>query len=549
LAAALAGTPAARQAQAAEDPEAAVKGLVGRSRPDTLRKRVRTWEKFSRWLVWTRGRAWPESAKDLVDYLHTKTSGGCGVSFPRVFLASVGWMETRAGIPADRCLGGDALLTACVERAEVNLGANRGPALQAPRLPLVVVAALENLVVSQTVPEGIRVVAWTRLVKTYGTLRADDLKRLRPQDVSLRAAGLTGTLTQTKTSGAGRKVRSLPLFVPRVAFLIQPDWLEAGWDLWKVVGPPGRDYFLPRLGADLAHFEDTPASTHDMTVLNRAVLTYLAAPVRGASGRWGEGARPLVAEAMVDGWSGHSERATLPSLLAAMGVPKSERDPLGRWSPTGSDDYVRTYRAIVRELTARIRRAIEAGVIQEAAEEEEAIDDAKVYAARLGAHEEKLLDEGAAVLKEAADQMLRDLAPRSEPSPDSPTEEPPEDPHQEDWDKLAERITKRKVDGAGHLRPSDPRLSAAAAELQSAEAEEYQPPPAFLIAISKGVRRLHKADGCWAATALTFRDYVAHTEEEAEAMQYTVYCRRCWPHEGPAQRARGSSSGSSSTSS
>jgi hypothetical protein len=33
-----------------------------------------------------------------------------------------------------------------------------------------------------------------------------------------------------------------------------------------------------------------------------------------------------------------------------MGVPKSERDPLGRWSPSGSDDYVRTYRALVNEL-------------------------------------------------------------------------------------------------------------------------------------------------------------------------------------------------------
>ena len=56
---------------------------------------------------------------------------------------------------------------------------------------------------------------------------------------------LTGVLTQTKTSGAGRKVRALPLFVPRCAFLVQERWLEVGYGLWRPVGDPGRDFFLP----------------------------------------------------------------------------------------------------------------------------------------------------------------------------------------------------------------------------------------------------------------------------------------------------------------
>ncbi len=46
-------------------------------------------------------------------------------------------------------------------------------------------------------------------------------------------------------------------------------------------------------------------------------------------------------------WAGHSERATLASGLAALGVRKADRDPIGRWSPDGSNAYVRNYRALV----------------------------------------------------------------------------------------------------------------------------------------------------------------------------------------------------------
>ena len=51
-------------------------------------------------------------------------------------------------------------------------------------------------------------------------------------------------------------------------------------------------------------------------------------------------------------WTEHSERATMPSALAALGIEKSERDLLGRWTPEGSDQYVRTYNAVVGRLQA-----------------------------------------------------------------------------------------------------------------------------------------------------------------------------------------------------
>ena len=50
-------------------------------------------------------------------------------------------------------------------------------------------------------------------------------------------------------------------------------------------------------------------------------------------------------------WTEHSDRAGLDSWAAALGVQKSERDFLGRWSPEGSTDaYVRTTLRVVENV-------------------------------------------------------------------------------------------------------------------------------------------------------------------------------------------------------
>lgn len=49
-------------------------------------------------------------------------------------------------------------------------------------------------------------------------------------------------------------------------------------------------------------------------------------------------------------WTEHSERTTMSSGLAALGVLKDERHMLGRWKPKGSDQYVRTYNMAVSKM-------------------------------------------------------------------------------------------------------------------------------------------------------------------------------------------------------
>ena len=256
---ALHGTPAADMARDAGDSASFFLSLVGKARPSTVKKRARDWELFVRWLAWTEGRSWPTAVGDALGYLNFRLAEGCPVSFPAAFWAAIRWVESRSGHPASECFGRHMMLKLCIERAVVVLGSESEVARKAPRIPLVILAALENKVVSGDILFGVRVIAWTRLIKIYGSLRADDLQRLRPRDVVLVSSGLTGILTQTKTSGAGRKVRALPLFVPRCAYLVQERWLEIGYALWKPVGDPGRFFFPSPVGRGLCELRHGPS--------------------------------------------------------------------------------------------------------------------------------------------------------------------------------------------------------------------------------------------------------------------------------------------------
>ncbi len=354
------------------------------------------------------------------------------------------------------------------------------------------------------------------MLKVYGVLRWDDLQRLKPRDISLRASGLVGRLSQTKTSGAGKKVRDLPLFVPGGAYVLCADWLRTGHELWSHLGSKERDYFLPRFTGDLADCFGIPASAGDLAILGRKVLGETKVPVWGADGfdGWSEGLVPLVPVPLLNGWTGHSERCTLPSLFAAMGVAKQDRDPLGRWSPSGSDDYVRTYRALVQSLMKRMRAMLGEGNVFKAADEEEAIEDVKVYAARSGNEEPE-------VLQEAADRLISTAKVFYGLLSMSPADAPAEAPREA---VVVDTILEDKVVG---------------------------PPPPYVIVLSKrgAVLRLHRSDGCYKAQHLAFASYEVCELEPVPRELYTHYCHSCWPAPHASVRSEsGEDSTDSSTS-
>lgn len=77
--------------------------------------------------------------------------------------------------------------------------------------------------------------------------------------------------------------------------------------------------------------------TNKMISYQEAVILSMEAmsSMKGAE----EGASFLLPEGWGRFWTEHSERSTLSSALASLGIVKSDRDLLGRWSPEGSDQY------------------------------------------------------------------------------------------------------------------------------------------------------------------------------------------------------------------
>ena len=94
------------------------KGLLGKTRAFTLRLRVWTWEAFVRWLQWRRGRAWPSSQANVIDFVMEKMRDRPAAYFPRSVLTALHWFESRSGLPLDNKIGKSETLKFILEKAE-----------------------------------------------------------------------------------------------------------------------------------------------------------------------------------------------------------------------------------------------------------------------------------------------------------------------------------------------------------------------------------------------------------------------------------------------
>ena len=251
----------------------------------------------------------------MLDFMWARMGESQARTFPRELFGALSWIEGCAGIPEDRRVSKNEIVKRCVEKAAKDAEEAAPDQVKAPRIPVVVIAGLEVAVGNEELPVCLRVVAWCRLLKTFGVLRADDLQRISPDDVELQGSYLTAKMRRTKTSGAGKKVRDLTMFVLSSAWIVVEGWFRQGFELWRTSAPWARDYFLPRPSADLETFQQRMAEPSDIAALNTRVLEELE-----MSGEIPESAgAKLVGKNLGAVWSGHSERATLPTGLAAMG--------------------------------------------------------------------------------------------------------------------------------------------------------------------------------------------------------------------------------------
>ena len=212
---------------------------------------------------------------------------------------------------------------------------------QAPPLLLLLIGELELVVRDDGRPLYHRAFAWYRLFRHWASLRWDDTQALLPATLERRSRGVFGLLERTKTSGPGKTMTVLPVFVSEDAYVRKP-WLDIGLLLWTK-GPLDfpRDYFLPLPSHDLQGCLQERALYTDSAGFSRALFGTL----RRHDGQ------ALLSPAACRFWTEHSDRAGLDGWCIALEVAEPERSFLGRWAAKGSTDtYVRTAVRVVENL-------------------------------------------------------------------------------------------------------------------------------------------------------------------------------------------------------
>ena len=93
---------------------------------------------------------------------------------------------------------------------------------------------------------------------------------------------------------------------------------------------------------------------------------------------------PLVPDQASLFWTGHSARRVLPTISAAIGCPKEDRDFLGRWAigRTGSNAYMLTSGQIVERIQRQVVGALQIG--ESRYHEDEILEELKSFSAAHG---------------------------------------------------------------------------------------------------------------------------------------------------------------------
>jgi hypothetical protein len=353
-------TPTAILASASTSSKATFMGALGSTRAGTLEAYCTAFNTFADHLEILGGPRWPRSVIEVVDYLHDRASEPCSPSTPQVFLQALNWMERVANIPKEDRFGGQDLVRRTVDYVTELVAAGGPPQKQAPRLPLVIMASLELYVCNEARPKARRLKAFSILLKCNATLREDDIQHLHPKRLRYMGQIVVSELTRTKTSGKTKRVKELPIVLWTGATLTGTDWIKIGLELATSFGDPSRDHLLPVASKDGNYAVGGPLCYSSSAALEKCLFEELKIPVY-EDNRWKDGTKRLIDDGLQGYWTQHSPRAVIPSFLACLEVEKTRADYVGRWSPSGSESYTRTFRSVVKALQMLVYTAIRKG--------------------------------------------------------------------------------------------------------------------------------------------------------------------------------------------
>ncbi|CAE8672430.1 unnamed protein product [Polarella glacialis] len=524
------------------DPDRALANCTGRARAKTLRKKVRTWLVIENWLLATFGVGWPAYASQVVDYIEDRAAEPCGKTVPATAISALRYFEKVGEVVCP--MADSALLLSTVSRLEVQLATNSAPTKKAPLYFLSLLVAMELFVACVDFPLYYRAFAWYKLVKVWASLRSDDCMGLQPCHLKSIAGGIEFLLERTKTSGPGRRVRWLKGYVSSKASITGTGWLATGLIIWQGEGFAfDRDYFLPEPNVDFSGCRAKPSDWSSTSARSRALFRELRqVKFDGSTWDW-DGVLPLVLhpQALLF-WTDHSERNVLTSVAAFLNVSKADRDFLGRWSPDGSDDYLRTSRQMVHKVQELVAQGIRDSFVPGGLDLEDSLGDNGLYEYLLS----KGLNEGT-----ARECVKGFTVQRSNPPSDDDGFGPGL------WEPMLGEV-RSKVD-----LELEENLVSKVEETARTEAANSLAPLYFVSFTRKRkFARLHLISGCPLVPGVSVAafEYLCTVDE----LPWNDFCKKCWPRgfdasEGatdeimaraglvPECKESSSSSGSSST--
>ena len=478
---------------------------LGSRRSKTLRNRARSWRKARDWMISVKGYSFPQKPADVVDYLVFLEQEVGTKSCISEFMSALSVLEDAGQVSISNQLCKNRLVVAASKSSEAEVHEGKTVKKQAAPLSVAMLLALEIFIVTGTNPLYARCLMWTCLVCVWSCMRVSDLQGIDVSRLRLFRDGLKGFLVKTKTTGPDKKVAEVPFFIGRCVGLSGRDWLRTGFDLWKGLGQLDRTYLVFQSSEDFEEPIYKFAKPEVVGNYMRLIWRRLRVPFRKLGEQfWRPRAESeLMGDETYLFWTGHSMRHVLPTIAAILGIPKEQRDYLGRWhiGLHQSADYIHTCRQIVHDIQQRVCDKLSGG--KPGYDEEELFEELRAWLRRRGV----------------------------EPDP---------------WVKL--HLVMRTVNGCKVLNQRWPLLAditdgtddAAPAPPVSNSPQDGGESP-FWISISRhsGHRRLHKRNGCWVTPGSCHRFAEVWKADPSVA---DSFCKLCYRERDGTSSSSGESS-------
>ena len=493
-------------------------------RANTLKKRTSDLEPLLRFLQAELGKPFPTQTEDLLRYFRVREEEGAPRSIYSTTLSALSFFEEAGELAEGKRLANTPALKNSAKEFETRRAAQHSEEgrqqkrRQAPPMLVGVLSALERTVNDQDQPRFIRAYAWYRLFRHWASLRFDDTSGLSPQDLQIRARGVFGLLSRTKTSGSDKEITVLPVFVSFEAW-VEKEWLRTGLGIWQSEGLGfSRDYFLCLPDRALTGSCGKRARYSDARGFSRSLLGTL----RATDGS------PLLLPAALNFWTEHSDRSGLDSWLGALSVGGDLRRFVGRWAAAGAEDkYVRSAVRITencQRLAALHAQAVHRGGADHFGEEE-TLEQLRAFLGNSHHGTQEEIEDQIRKLTFADNSLAPDplnslnaegrldtLAGHCPPSCSETVVGPPPDP---------EPVDLPGVTGA----------DIADMQVRQEKASRERTPAGFIISLTQGgrCRRLHFAGGCFRIPGEHYLQFEDLGRRHPGPHEFTHRCRNCFP--------------------